>query len=278
MAERARFVTVDHARLGGFAEELAAGGVSTPAAIDLPFALVSNAVNFGSGWHPHLYKIAGESGSSTIMRRLREAMPVSAVDLRGMTASRCADLFGQPFSPPVDELMRLYAQALSDLGRFVIERYQGRFAGLVDDAARSAARLAEILLDMELYRDVHRYAGTDVPLLKRAQLTAFDLGPDHFDDFDQLTIFADNLVPHVLRVEGVLVFAPSLVERIEREELIPSGSPEEVEIRAVALHACELIAPLAGTTPALLDYTLWNRGQQPMYKSIPRHRTRCPYY
>ena len=31
-------------------------------------------------------------------------------------------------------------------------------------------------------------------------------------------MFADNLVPHVLRVDGVLVFDPELVARIERVE------------------------------------------------------------
>ncbi len=42
---------------------------------------------------------------------------------------------------------------------------------------------------------------------KRAQITPSDLalaGVAEFDDLDRLTIFADNLVPHVLRVDGVL--------------------------------------------------------------------------
>ena len=42
---------------------------------------------------------------------------------------------------------------------------------------------------------------------KRAQITANDLalaGVAEFPDLDRLTIFADNLVPHVLRVDGVL--------------------------------------------------------------------------
>jgi len=58
---------------------------------------------------------------------------------------------------------------------------------------------------------------------------------------------------------------------------------EEVEIRACAVHAVELIKEemaAAGqeiTSPAL-DNFLWNRGQQPDYKATPRHRTRCVYY
>ena len=93
-------------------------------------------------------------------------------------------------------------------------------------------------------------------------------------------MFADNLVPHVLRLDGVLVFAPGLVERIERGELIEHGSREEVEIRACAVHAVELMvaARADGATAAALDQLLWHRGQQPSYKARPRHRSRCTAY
>ena len=91
-------------------------------------------------------------------------------------------------------------------------------------------------------------------------------------------MFADNLVPHVLRLDGVLRFDPALVARIEAEELIEHGSPEEVEIRACALHAVELIAADSGRFPAEIDEALWNRGQEPHYKASPRHRSRCTAY
>ncbi len=88
----------------------------------------------------------------------------------------------------------------------------------------------------------------EVPLYKRAQLLTADLaiafdgqGPGSFHDLDRLTIFADNLVPHVLRVDGLLAYDDELLARIERGELIPAGSPEEIEIRAVAVHAVERI-------------------------------------
>ena len=110
-----------------------------------------------------------------------------------------------------------------------------------------------------------------------------DRGLGRFRDLRSLTLFADNLVPHVLRMLGVLAFEPRLVLRIDAEELIPSGSEEEVEIRAVALHAVErLHASCArrGFDPGVhrLDGLLWSRGQSPAIKARARHRTRCPYY
>jgi hypothetical protein len=123
----------------------------------------------------------------------------------------------------------------------------------------------------------------DVPFYKRAQLTAADLstaGVAHFQDLDRLTIFADNLVPHVLRLDGVLAYDPALVARIGRQELVPAGSAEELEIRACALQAVELlVGHLAKqVTPMQLDYLLWNRGQGARYKAVPRHRTRSVFY
>jgi len=143
---------------------------------------------------------------------------------------------------------------------------------------------------MPFFNDVQAYGALRVPLFKRAQLTAADLhvafaglGPGFFRDIDQLTIFADNLVPHVLHIDGILSYVERLAERIEREELIPAGSTEEVEIRACGLHAVELIsAELRRSgqhvTARGLDYLLWNRGQESQYKARPRHRTRSVYY
>jgi hypothetical protein len=143
---------------------------------------------------------------------------------------------------------------------------------------------------MPCYRDVARHDGAEVPFYKRAQLTAADLhaafqgeGPGSFEDLDALTIFADNLVPHVLRREGVLRYAPDLAARIDREERLVAGSAEEVEIRACAVHAVECcVAAIrrAGkpATAQRLDYWLWNRGQLPEMKAHPRHRARTVYY
>jgi len=187
--------------------------------------------------------------------------------------------------------MEKFAQALNQLGHFVAEQFHGKYAGLVESADESAESLVGILRSMPFFEDVETWRGRRVPFYKRAQLTAAELALafDHsgwgkFRDLDKLTIFADNLVPHVLRVDGILVYDQDLAARIDREELILAGSAEEVEIRACALHAVELIARELrktgrGATAKDIDYVLWNRGQSPDYKSAkPRHRTRTVFY
>ena len=92
-------------------------------------------------------------------------------------------------------------------------------------------------------------------------------------------MFADNLVPHVLRLDGVLDFDPELVARIDREELIAHGSREEIEIRACAVHAVEaIVIARPGSRAADVDQTLWERGGGRAYKARPRHRSRCTAY
>jgi hypothetical protein len=115
---------------------------------------------------------------------------------------------------------------------------------------------------------------------KRAQIAANDLalaGVARFDDLDELTIFADNLVPHVLRCDGVLVYDDDLAGHIDAGLQLPAGR-EEREIRACAVHACELLAQRTGVPPRVIDVWLWNRGQAPEYKARPRHRTRTIFY
>jgi hypothetical protein len=147
-----------------------------------------------------------------------------------------------------------------------------------------------LLAAMPFYRDVARYQGRDVPLLKRAQITASDLalafggeGWGRFDDLDDLTLFADNLVPHVLHTDGLLAYSPDLRARLMRRELLEPGEPAEVELRAVAVHAVEhLREALAGlgviASARHLDILLWNRGQAERYRRQPRHRCRTVFY
>ena len=258
------------------------------------FVITLDAINFGSGYFPHLRKRPGLSGYLTVATSLRERFaakgPWSAEDLLRLTAADCARLFGQDPEPGVDELMGLFARALRDLGRFLLEHHGGRFEGPFEVAAGSAERLVRQLATMEFYRDVARHGELEVPFYKRAQITCLDLGNalggeglGHFDDLDRLTLFADNLVPHVLRMLGVLVYDPRLVARIEEGELIESQSVEEVEIRAVALHAVERLSESCArrgfeVRPRELDGILWSRGQLPDIKARPRHRTRCTFY
>jgi Potential Queuosine, Q, salvage protein family len=276
IAESARSVSIDLDRLGWVepaeppeldAERHYLEGSEEDVAT---YMLTLDTINFGSGWFPTLRKRPGCSGYFTVAwalaDRFRADGPWSNAELRALSAAEVALVLGQD---PQHELMGLYASALRSLGEFL-----GEWSALqlVREAGGSAERLAAELASMPFFADVGFW--------KRAQIVPNDLalaGVASFSDLDRLTIFADNLVPHVLRVDGVLRYEPSLAARIDAGDVLPPGR-EEREIRACAVHACELIATRLGTPPRVLDTWLWNRGQAPEYKAIPRHRTRTVYY
>jgi hypothetical protein len=256
----------------------------------LSYVVTLDAVNFGSGWFPVLRKPEGRSGYFTIAGALRDRCETegcfTASELASLTPADCTCLFRQaPANPEALELMTLFARSLNDLGRTLEERAGGSFADFVASAGRSAEALVLALAEMPFYRDVASYSGLEVPFYKRAQITVADLAlafegrdPGRFDDVDDLTMFADNLVPHVLRCEGALEYDESLAQRIDAAVLLAPGSPEEVEIRAVGLHAVEQMARQLGARAQDLDRVLWRRGQSPRIKSRNRHRTRSVFY
>ena len=306
VARRATHVLLVEESVASYAASLAAEGLpdlvydaehhAEGSAADVAaFQLVLDTINFGSGYFPHLRKRPGMSGyytvSTSLKERWEERGPLSGPELRMVRSAECAAIFGQEENPgPAQELMALFAQALNDLGDWLGRRYDDDFLGPIAEARCSAARLVELVAEMPFYRDVATYRGMRVPIYKRAQIVSTDLaiafdgtGPGEFHDLDRLTIFADNLVPHVLRVDGVLNYNGGLLARIERGELIPPGSEEEVELRAVTIHAVERLVEALDrsgvpTTARHLDYVLWNRGSNDIYKSIPRHRTRTVFY
>jgi hypothetical protein len=281
VAQAARHVRIREQAIAGYARTIPS---VAPPAPDLEgadeetraaFSLQLNAINFGSGWFPTLRKQPGMSGFLTMEAGLRARGPWTAAELTQLTREEVAAVMGQD---PEHELIGHYAEHLRELGG----RTGGSFLELARAGEGSAERLAAILAGFPTWRDVSEYDGFEVPLFKRAQIAAADLalaGIAPADDLHRLTLFADNLVPHVLRLDGVLEFEPALVARIEAQERLEHDSPEEVEIRACALHAVELLVAAHGSASAtVVDNVLWHRGGEPRYKARPRHRARCTQY
>ena len=280
IVEYARSLLVPTADLG---PDPALAVLEGPREFRAAFALTMNAINFGSGWWPEIRKRPGASGFTTMALGLRERFDEQgawrASELGEITSLELATTLGQN---PDHELMELYATSLRDLGDRVDAQHAGSFAAVADAADGSAVMLAERLADWACFADVSSYRGRTVPFLKRAQLAGADLhhaGVAHFGDLDRLTLFADNLIPHVLRVDRVLTYDPGLLARIGAGELLAHGSEEEVEIRACAVEAVELMARARPELSAhAFDHLLWNRGRARRYKSRPRHRARSTAY
>jgi hypothetical protein len=293
VADLARSVAIEESAVEPYAGALAALPEPPPPALPLAdgdrelrtaFVLCLDAINFGSGWWPTIRKQPGRSGYSTIeaglAERFRTEGPWSARELTQLSAANVAQVTGQD---PAHPLMKQYAITLRDVGERILAEHAGSFGTVVDAAGGSAVALADLLAGWDVFADVSTYDGRPVPFYKRAQIAAADVdrfGVASLRGTERLTAFADNLVPHVLRVDGVLRLHLVLEETIDAGDLLVHGSPEEVELRACAVHAIELLSAATNgqLSPAQIDAALWNRGSGPAYKSRPRPRSRNTAY
>ena len=291
MAGRASFVSIEEEKVAAYAAELVAAAGEEAAVADAiedpeaaaAFAICMNAINFGSGWWPTIRKRPGHSGYATMAAgvgdRFAALGPWHAEELVAMDAAAIAAVVGQD---PGHPLMAEFAVALRDVGAPLLADHGGRYLA-VTEAADSVPALAATFAGWGSFADVSPYEGRAIPFYKRAQLAAADLhraGLAALPGAERLTAFADSLVPHVLRVDSVLRLDPGLTARIEAEELLAHDSPQEVELRAGAVHAVELLAAATGgdLTPAEIDSALWNRGRERRYKALPRPRSRNTAY
>src|SRR6059058_2690383 len=124
VAGSARFVTIDVERIAQYAASLpldeARAAQLDPAThylgepeATLAYVVTLDAINFGSGYFPHLRKRPGLSGYFTVAAsltdRFRADGPFSAEALSQLAPADCARIFGQELAGPAGELMGLFA-------------------------------------------------------------------------------------------------------------------------------------------------------------------------
>jgi len=307
VAEAAQFITIEYDQLAAYAKSLPIENIANPPLDEachylghkeatLLYFLTLEAINFGSGYFPHLKNSVEGSGYFTVAKAWKtyfeKNAPITAVDLTQLTTQDCLTIFGQSkANEAIVELMGFFATALNQVGFFLIKKFEGKVRLMFESVHHSAEGLVNLLIQIPCFQDFATYGDLRVPILKRPQIAVADIslafgnrGLGYFKDLNQLTIFADNMVPHVLRCDGILRYEASLANIIDNQELVEAGSEMEIEIRACAIHTVELLrekfkAMGYDFTPVDLDYLLWNRGQADFYETTyPIHLTRTIFY
>lgn len=229
--------------------------------------------------------------AAALKRAVEEDIPLwDAEYLSNISYKELAQIFrGEQTIPLLEQRL----QNLQEVGRVLLEQYDGQFVNAIEQAGRNAVQLALLLAqNFPSFYDVALYRNRQVRFFKRAQICVADLHGSFgnkswgaLSDLDQLTAFADYKIPQVLRHVGILEYHPSLAKRIDNQELLEAGSrggEEEIELRAATIWACELLRremihqdhPI---TAAEIDMRLWLMGQNSSNMK-PYHRTRSIYY
>jgi len=138
-----------------------------------------------------------------------------------------------------------------EVGEVLTQKYDGHFYNLV---AASGNRLfnggkgmvERLVDDFPSFDDSVEHNGKRIVFNKRAQLacgTAYERfeGELPLEDVEEITIFADYVLPKGLRDLGILCYEDSLAKRVDNQELIYAGSQEELEIRASTIHAADYL-------------------------------------
>lgn len=241
-------------------------------------------ISLGPSWYSGYYALA-----VSLKKALESGVPIIAAHF---LASLSLDQLKRILEGRGElQLMERRLDNLRELGRVLMERYEGQAHKLVAAAQGSAVKLSRLLAaNLSSFRDVAVHEGLEVFLYKRAQLFAADLygafegkGWGGYEDIAKLTAFADYKLPQVLRHLEILEYAPDLAHKVDRMVTLAAGSREEVEIRAHTIWSVELIRqelsllgkPLRAFE---IDWILWNLGQDEAYKAKPYHRTITIFY
>lgn len=185
------------------------------------------------------------------------------------------------------QLLDERAAILREIGAALVEKYDGRFSNVLAAASPKLydggnGFLEVLTRDFPRFDDVAEYDGQTVRFYKLAQLAVWIL---HVTlrphgglrlDIENLTAFADYIVPAALRILGVFRYDDSLEATIAEGGLIGAGSRWEVELRAHTIYACDelcravnaLRPPELRVIPAQIDARLW----------VPYHRTHYPHH
>ncbi|WOL12642.1 UPF0553 protein-like [Canna indica] len=217
----------------------------------------------------------------------KDKCALDADRLQSYTGPQLHELLNWPRPLPLEEeRIRL----LHEVGLELERNFGGEAANLVKASGKSAANLVTLVTrHFPGFRDHSVYKGHQIFLYKRAQIFAADVwgafkgqGYGEFYDIKSITIFADYIVPAVLRQLGVLKYSSSLSSSVDTKAEICSGSEEEIELRACTIHAVEKMRDIIQSKfgkqvlSVEMDLWLWSRGVQ--NSALPHHRTLSIYY
>lgn len=193
--------------------------------------------------------------------------------------------------PMLDERVVLF----NEVGRVLVEKYQGRYSNFVRSCAPRLyadgdGLLERLTTEFPRFRDVSMYHGSEVHIYKLAQLGIWGMhlalsprGAWKLEDADNLTAFADYIVPVGLRVMNIFEYTPELEKQINSLVEVKRDSEAEVELRASSIYVIaklteEINKRRPGMDPLLqpqVDFRFWKTYHATHW---PHHLTKTVMY
>ncbi|KAH8290164.1 hypothetical protein KR054_000617 [Drosophila jambulina] len=261
-------------------------------------------------WTPNnytKYKVDGYTGyfalCAAVKRAIKEGVDIispkfySEIDLQTLE-----NIFRSDDGETKIPLIKQRLESLHEVGKVLLEKYDGRFENVIKAADKSAVRLLELIVEeFPCFRDQAEFAGKRVSILKRAQILVGDIwccykaqGLGFFHDIDKITMFADYRIPQVLVHFGSLEYTKELMDFLKSDTILENGDPREVEIRGASIYIIEEVRDavakllkehhpeisLDNVNSVVIDQYLWDyrRKHNADLEHIPFHKVLSIYY
>jgi hypothetical protein len=268
------------------------------------FHLVQAALAFGSGWCTRFRGPEGRANaladslrgqferagapSASLLSRIKPS-DCERILLAGASAESAAGS-EQPFGAEgaaAPELIELQARALRDLGRHLESHHGGQALRFLADTGGRLQGLLECCSALPFFHDVQRYRGVEVPFLARSQRLGLELAAEFRDssfagwsEYELYAISSDPVLIGILVAGGVLRPEQGIMARLVAGEAIPAHSEREIELRAAAIVAVELMVHALrrdGRPATALGVDAWLRAQSG-WRDAARPRVRTVSY
>ena len=224
------------------------------------------------------YKIETLSDTDAMVyqidKALLEGIPLTQGRfMRDMNLEEFKRLFtGNIEMPMADEKVKI----LNNVGDILVTKYGGDWINFVDDGPKKLYDNGEGLIE-RLVRDFKRFddhsifENEKVYFLKLAQLAFWgihrELSKKYFyiEDMENMTAFADYIIPVALESFGIVKYSSELKEKIDLGILIDRDSIEEIEIRSTSIYVTAKLTELINNYKKeeekiiipQLDFKLW---------------------
>ena len=224
------------------------------------------------------YKIENLSDTDAMVYQIDKAL-IEGVPLTQGHYMRDMDLkeFKRIFTgniemPMADEKVEI----LNNVGDTLVTKYDGDWINFVDDGPKKLYDNGEGLVE-RLVRDFKRFddhsifENEKVYFLKLAQLAFWGIHRElskiyfHIEDMENMTAFADYIIPVALESFGIVKYSSGLKEKIDSGILVDRDSIEEIEIRSTSIYVTAKLTELINNYKneeekiiiPQLDFKLW---------------------
>ena len=224
------------------------------------------------------YKIENLSDTDAMVyqidKALLEGVPLTQGHyMRDMDLQEFKRIFtGNIEMPMADEKVKI----LNNVGDTLVTKYGGDWINFIDDGPKklydNGEGLVERLIrDFKRFDDYSIFENEKVYFLKLAQLAFWgihrELSKSYFfiEDMENMTAFADYIIPVALESFGIVKYSSGLKEKIDSGILVDRDSIEEIEIRSTSIYVTAKLTELINNYKneeekiiiPQLDFKLW---------------------